>query len=612
MPYDGARHTLTGTAARRRACFVLAFAVLVVAGRATRPEGSELALVWPAAALAVVWTASVWGHKRELLVDLLLLAAVAGAANAATGAPPALCLASAVANVAQGLVACAVFRSRRPAGFALTSLRDLEALAWAAVSSSVASAAVVTVAMVLIDGADPLPVLGTLLVRNAVSTLLLVALALRLVDRTPGSRALTTRSGGELAGILAVAAGAYVVSVATGAPFALVLAVLPLAALAAVRLPTTTAVAVAVANGVAASLVSLVSQVPLAADGTTARVLVTQAFLTVTASLTFALALHRDERSALIALLGESEQRFRLAFTTAPTGLCMVALDPASRGVVHDANAAMARFLGLDPSELVGAPLLDHCPEPDGTLLAADVARAASTGVMGPVERPFRHADGSVVWGQCAGSVVRPVGAEPYLLLLVTDVTARRGTEQALRHQAAHDGLTGLANRTRLLERLELAASRAPGVGVLYLDLDGFKAVNDRAGHATGDLLLQQVAARLLGVVRPDDTVSRLGGDEFAVVCPGLDAPGMSRLAERVSASVALPYALDGGLFHVTVSTGIAVSDGSASAREVLRRADAAMYVTKRGHRALGLAEHLPVQGRQGVRAGPTSQAQPL
>ena len=612
MPHDGARHTLTGTATRRRACFVLAFAVLVVAGRATGPEGSELAVVWPAAALAVVWTASAWGRRRDLLVDVLLLAAVAGAANAATGAPPAMCLAFAVANVAQGLVACAVFRSRRPAGFALTSLQDLGALALAAVSSSAASAAVVTVAMVVSKGADPLPVLGTLLVRNAVSTLLLVALALRLGDRSPGSRTLTTRSVVELAGISTVAAGGYLVSVATGAPFALVLTVLPLAALAAVRLPTTTAVAVAVANGVAATLVSLVSPVPLAADGTTASVLVTQAFLAVTASLTFALALYRDERSALIARLGESEQRFRLTFTTAPTGLCMVALDPGSRGVVHDANAAMTRFLGREPSELVDAPLLDHCPEPGGALLAADVARAAATGVMVPVERPFRHADGGVVWGQCAGSVVRPVGAEPYLLLLVTDVTERRGTEQALRHQAAHDGLTGLANRTLLLERLELAVSREPGVGVLYLDLDGFKAVNDLAGHATGDLLLQQVAARLLGVVRADDTVSRLGGDEFAVVCPGLDALGMSRLAERVSASVALPYALDGGLFHVTVSTGIAGSDGRASAREVLRRADDAMYVTKHRRRAQGLVEHVPVQGRQGVRAEPTSQAQPL
>ena len=612
MPYDGARHTLTGTAARRRACFVLAFAALVVAGRATRPEGSELALVWPAAALAVVWIASAWGRRRDLMVDLLLLAAVAALANAAMGAPPALCAASAAANAAQGLVACAVFRARRPDGFTLRSLQDLGALVQAAVASSAASAAIVTVAVVLLDGGGLLPVFGTLLVRNAVSTLLLVALALRLTDRPPGQQSHTTRSCGELGAIVAVAVGGYVVSVATGAPFALVLAVLPLAALTAMRLPTTTAVAVAVANAVAATVVSLVSEVPLAADGPTARVLLTQAFLVVTASLTFVLALHRDERSALIARLGESEQRFRLAFTTAPTGLCMLALDPGSRGLVHDANAATARFLGRDLPELVGAPLLDHCHGSAGALLAADVARAAATGVMAPVERPFRYADGSVVWGQCAGAVVRPVGAEPYLLLLVTDVTARRGTEQALRHQAAHDSLTGLANRSLLLERLELAVSRAQGAGVLYLDLDGFKAVNDRAGHAAGDLLLQQVAARLLGVVRPDDTVSRLGGDEFAVICPGLDALGMSRLAERVSASVALPYALDGGLFHVTVSTGVAVSDGSASAREVLRRADAAMYVTKRGRRGTGLAGHVPEQGRQGVPVGPAPQAQPL
>ena len=607
-----AAHTLVGPVARRRACFVVAFAVLVFAGRATRPEGSELALVWPAAGLAVLWTATSWGRPRALVVDMVLLGAIASAGNAATGAPAWLCAASVVANVGQGLIACRVFRHLRPSGFALVSLLDLRALVLAAVASSVASAGAVATGLWLVGGGDPLPAAGTLLVRNAISTLLLTALALRLAQRSPGRTALTPRSARELAGILVTAAGAYAVSLATGAPFALVLAVLPLAALAAIRLPTTTAIAFAVGNGVAVTLVSLLSEVPLVATGPTTRVLVTQAFLTVTGCLTLVLALHRDERSALIARLGESEQRFRLAFTTAPTGLCMLSLDPGSRGQLHDANPAMAGFLGRDLADLLGAPLLGHCPEPDDALLAADLAGTAATGVMEPVERRFTHADGSVRWGQCAGSVVRSAGAEPYLMLLVSDVTARRGTEQALRHQAAHDALTGLPNRTLLLERLELAATGSQGVGLLFLDLDGFKAVNDRAGHGVGDLLLQQVAARLLGAVRPDDTVSRLGGDEFAVVCPGLGAVGLAHLADRVAAAVERPYVLQDDTFHISVSTGTALSDGSAPAKELLRRADTAMYVTKRGRRSLALVAPLPVQAGAAERGAPSPRAAPL
>ena len=615
LPGHGARRaarSLVGPAARRRACFVLSFAVLVVAGRATRPEGSELALVWPAAALAVLWTATSWGRPRALVVDMVLLGAVAAAAVAATGAPAWLCVATVVANVSQGLIACAVFGHQRPAGFVLVSLLDLRALALAAVASSIASAGVLATGLWLVGGGDPLPTAGTLLARNAVSTLLLTALALRLTQHGPGSRGLTPRSARELAGILAAAAAAYGVALSTGAPFALVLAVLPLAALAAVRLPTTTATAFAVGNGVAVTLVALLSEVPLVATGPTTRVLVTQAFITVTGCLTLVLALHRDERSALIDQLGESEQRFRLAFTTTPTGLCMLSLDPGSRGLLSDANPAMARFLGRDLVDLVGASLLGHCPEPDDVRLTADLAGAAATGVMAPVERRFTHSDGSVRWGQCAGSVVRPAGAAPYLMLLVSDVTARRDTEQALRHQAAHDALTGLPNRTLLLERLELAAAGPQGVGVLFLDLDGFKAVNDRAGHGVGDLLLQQVAARLLGAVRPDDTASRLGGDEFAVVCPGLGPVELAHLAERVASAVARPYVLQGDTFHVSVSTGTALSDGDAPAEELLRRADAAMYVTKRSRRSLTLVAALP--GRAGAtgHGAPSPQAAPL
>ncbi len=109
----------------------------------------------------------------------------------------------------------------------------------------------------------------------------------------------------------------------------------------------------------------------------------------------------------------------------------------------------------------------------------------------------------------------------------VEDITVRKRAEEALRHQALHDGLTGLPNRVLLMDRIEhalaVSARTDRRIAVLYIDLDGFKAVNDSAGHAAGDLALVHVGDQIRAVLRPGDTVARLGGDEFVVVCEDLD-----------------------------------------------------------------------------------------
>ncbi len=163
----------------------------------------------------------------------------------------------------------------------------------------------------------------------------------------------------------------------------------------------------------------------------------------------------------------------------------------------------------------------------------------------------------------------------------------RRRAEEALRHQALHDALTGLPNRTLLHDRLEQAlratARDAGGLALLLFDLDRFKEVNDTLGHQVGDLLLQQVAARVRGAVRASDTVARLGGDEFAVLLPGADAAGAVAATHTLLAALAPPIALDGQALACTASIGIALAPThGADVATVLRRADVAMYVAKR------------------------------
>ncbi|MEZ5141118.1 MAG: GGDEF domain-containing protein [Acidimicrobiales bacterium] len=154
-------------------------------------------------------------------------------------------------------------------------------------------------------------------------------------------------------------------------------------------------------------------------------------------------------------------------------------------------------------------------------------------------------------------------------------------------HAALHDTLTGIPNRSHFFERLgETMASRdeaAAPVAVLYLDLDGFKPVNDTHGHAAGDAVLREVSDRIGGALRPDDIVARLGGDEFAVLCSGVaDAREATAIAERLIDAVTRPISLPGADVQVGVSIGVAVDHGArVPAEQLLEAADGALYDAK-------------------------------
>lgn len=166
-------------------------------------------------------------------------------------------------------------------------------------------------------------------------------------------------------------------------------------------------------------------------------------------------------------------------------------------------------------------------------------------------------------------------------------LTRLRQTNEQIAHLAYHDSLTGLPNRMLFYDRLNTAISQAhrdrESLAVLYLDLDGFKAVNDSYGHGVGDALLCEAARRIVGCVRESDTVARVGGDEFTVILTGARAPsGNERVAKQIVDAIAVPFVLQGRNCMVTVSIGVSIyPDNGETADHLVNIADAAMYVAK-------------------------------
>lgn len=169
---------------------------------------------------------------------------------------------------------------------------------------------------------------------------------------------------------------------------------------------------------------------------------------------------------------------------------------------------------------------------------------------------------------------------------LLANAARRLQLEEQLRHRSLHDPLTGLPNRVLLLDRLEQTLTRQlrtdDPLSVLFVDLDGFKKINDAFGHEVGDRLLIEVAARLDALSGPEDTLARQSGDEFVMVCEGTAGKAAVDIARRVVDSLGRPCALAEGVVRVTASVGIATSDAGCDAEELLHRADAAMYHAKR------------------------------
>jgi diguanylate cyclase (GGDEF)-like protein/PAS domain S-box-containing protein len=325
--------------------------------------------------------------------------------------------------------------------------------------------------------------------------------------------------------------------------------------------------------------------------------------------------------------LRASEESFRQAFEYAPSGMAIAELGGDQHGRLLRINDALCRLLGRPASVMRRYSFSDLVhPEDIGTLL-----RTSAEG--GRAELRLARRDGTYVWVSLRNSVVADAADGPrFLLTHVEDIEERKRHELQLAHRASHDSLTGLPNSAELRARLGAQLCNRPptladseygecgseyegpgfdfdtppvshrydhhthltapaesdiddgtkGLAVLFCDLDGFKSINDRFGHHTGDAVLIEVARRLSTAVREGDTVARLGGDEFVVLAEGLGRADAADLAVRLRNAIIPPIRVDGRAVRVGASIGIGWAHCGMTAEEVLQSADERMYVEKR------------------------------
>ena len=260
-------------------------------------------------------------------------------------------------------------------------------------------------------------------------------------------------------------------------------------------------------------------------------------------------------------------------------------------GQIVDVNPGLARMFGYMPDELRGQEITLLIPprfrKRHGRHQAAFMADTGTmTRSMNDRQNIYGYRkDGSEFPARASLSRMQG-GAGDMIIVTLQDISQQKHIEDRLTWQATHDPLTGLPNRAELTERLEKALDRAKrsglSVGVIFVDLDNFKLVNDTYGHAIGDELLMAIAERLIGLVRAGDTVARFGGDEFVILSEQIkDSVAIVNLAERINKAARDALSIGPHRITATVSLGVTVGQGSDSAQDLLRKSDAAMYSAK-------------------------------
>jgi len=289
------------------------------------------------------------------------------------------------------------------------------------------------------------------------------------------------------------------------------------------------------------------------------------------------------ERREAEEALATSEGRFRSIFDAASIGVMTLDLD----GCVVEANVTLESVCGYPTGALHDRRLGDLVPADDESVLQEFAALAAGRSERCELEHRFSRHDDSLMWCRTVFVLVRDgVGRPVQVTAMLEDISDRKETEESLVHRASHDALTGLPNRQLFLQLLADAARNevvaGSGLAVLFIDMDGFKETNDSLGHHAGDELLVAVAGRLRAAVRPTDDVARYGGDEFLVLATDVvSVDDATQLAWRLVNTLRTPFAVAGQTIRVTASFGIAYDEQPEEHEELVRKADAAMYLAK-------------------------------
>ncbi|BBO91401.1 PAS domain S-box protein [Desulfosarcina ovata] len=290
-----------------------------------------------------------------------------------------------------------------------------------------------------------------------------------------------------------------------------------------------------------------------------------------------------SERKKAQDLLAESQKSFNSLTDHAREGIVVV----QNKRLLY-INPSMCKMTGYDKDSLLGLesflPLI--APEARETMMANHLKRLAGKASPERYESKFLKRDGTTYPVELTGVLINWNGS-PATLNIISDISERKEAEESMRFLAHHDSLTGLPNRYLLMERLEQALSQArrseQPLGVLFIDLNGFKQVNDTHGHDVGDMLLNKVTDRLQGLLRDSDTLARMGGDEFVILLPQVDGKaGVEALMARIDSAFQSPFDLGQLTIKSRTSVGFSLfPESGESADELLRVADQQMYHDK-------------------------------
>jgi diguanylate cyclase (GGDEF)-like protein/PAS domain S-box-containing protein len=283
----------------------------------------------------------------------------------------------------------------------------------------------------------------------------------------------------------------------------------------------------------------------------------------------------------------QGEERFRALVQHASDAILII----EDGGAVRYASPAVERLFGCPPEELTCLDL--NWVDADHAEAISDLFRTLRTrpGAVETADIPIRRTDGTSKWVEIHLTNLSDNPSVGGFVCNMRDIGARKSMHLQLEHDAQHDPLTHLANRRLFLDRLDEAwntvATPSDLIGVLFIDVDHFKEINDRLGHEVGDHVLRTIAEAVSALLRPTDLVARFGGDEFTVLLdPLANLEAALEIAERIRAEISGRRCVDGHELELAVSVGVATSRDASNAHELLRRSDEAMYGAKRNGRA--------------------------